>query len=252
MVHAAAFITEYGRMADFVRVNVGGTARVLDAAEAAGVDRVVHLSSVVVYGYDNPSEQDDDAHLRSYGIPYIDTKSASDRLARLRGAVVVRPGDVYGPGSVPWVLRPIEMAKAGRLGVPGRGDGVLLPVYIDDLADAVLLALARGEPGSAYTVWSGEPVSFGDYCDRLARMAGHERARRMPRALFTLGGLAAEAAARLTGRPPMMGAQAATFFERSGTVSNRRAVEELGWHPKVSLDEGLRLTEEALRAEGVL
>ncbi len=81
------------------------------------------ISSVVVYGYDDPAEQDETAHLRTCGIPYIDTKSGLDRLARRRGAVVVRPGDVYGPRSVPWALRPLELAKAGQLAVPGAGDG---------------------------------------------------------------------------------------------------------------------------------
>jgi nucleoside-diphosphate-sugar epimerase len=251
-VHTAAYITEYGLMEEFVRVNVGGTATVLDAAEAAGVKRVVHLSSVVVYGYDSTAELDETAQLRTYGIPYIDTKSASDRLARLRGAIVVRPGDVYGPGSVPWVMRPLDMARQGRLVVPGNGDGVLLLVHVDDLAEAILLALERGEPGTAYTAWSGEPISFGDYCDRIARMAGQERARHVPRAVFRLAGAVAEAVSRLTGSPPLAGADAITFFERRATVSNRRAVEELGWHPRVSLDEGLRRTEEHLRAEGVL
>ena len=74
------------------------------------------------------------AFRRAHGIPYIDTKSASDRIACRRGAVVVRPGDVYGPGSVPWTLRPLQMARAGQLAVPGRGDGLMLPLYIDDLA----------------------------------------------------------------------------------------------------------------------
>src|SRR5215218_4056274 len=133
VVHTAAHVREWGEMEDFVRVNVGGTRNVLDAAERAGAERVLHLSSVVVYGYDDPTEQDEDAFHRTYGIPYIDTKSASDALARRRGAVVIRPGDVYGPGSVPWVLRPLEMAKSGRLAVPGSGDGVMLPLYIHDL-----------------------------------------------------------------------------------------------------------------------
>ena len=90
---------------------------------AAGGERAVHISSVVVYGYDDPGEQEEGAHLRTYGIPYIDTKSASDRVARRRGAIVVRPGDVYGTGSVPWVVRPLELPRAGRLAVPGEGDG---------------------------------------------------------------------------------------------------------------------------------
>src|SRR5206468_6382871 len=118
-------------------------------AAEAGADKVVHLSSVVVYGYESRFAQDEQAHRRAHGIPYIDTKSASDRLACRRGAVVIRPGDVYGPRSVPWTLRPLEMARSGQLAAPG-GDGLMLPLYIDDLAEAVLLALEAGEPGEAH------------------------------------------------------------------------------------------------------
>ena len=118
VVHTAAHVREWGDMDDFVRVNVQGTRNVLDAAVRAGADRVVHVSSVVVYGYDAPGEQDDDVFRPHCGIPYIDTKSASDALACRRGAVVIRPGDVYGPHSVPWVLRPLELARADAHG-PG-------------------------------------------------------------------------------------------------------------------------------------
>ena len=148
VVHTAAFVHEWGEMEDFVRVNVGGTAAVIDAAADAGVARVVHVSSVVVFGYDHPSEQDETAFRRTYGIPYIDTKSASDRLASRRGAVIVRPGDVYGPGSVPWLVRPLAMARAGQLSVPGGGRGLMLPVFIDDLVEALILAAERGAPGA--------------------------------------------------------------------------------------------------------
>jgi nucleoside-diphosphate-sugar epimerase len=168
VVHTAAYVRDWGTMEEFVRVNVGGTANVLDAAESCGVERVVHISSVSVYGYHHQGELDEDASHRTYGIPYIDTKSASDALALRRGAVVIRPGDVYGPRSAPWTLRPLELAKAGRLAVPGRGDGIMLPVYIDDLVEAVALGLRRGEPGRAYAAWDGEPVTFGEYFDRIA------------------------------------------------------------------------------------
>jgi nucleoside-diphosphate-sugar epimerase len=251
VVHAAAIVTDYGEMEDFVRVNVGGTRNVLDAAEVAGAERVVHLSSVVVYGYDDPTEQDEEAFRRSSGIPYIDTKSASDRMACRRGAVVIRPGDVYGPGSVPWTIRPIEMAKAGRLAVP-PGERPMLPVYIDDLVEAIVLGLRRGEPGRAYTTWSGERVTFADLFDRYARLGGMRRARRLPSSVGYVVGAAYETAARVRGKPPPFGRHGVTLVDRRGTVSNRRAREELGWEPKVAFEEGMRRTEEWLRAAGLL
>jgi nucleoside-diphosphate-sugar epimerase len=253
VVHTAAQVREWGSMDDFVRVNVAGTAHVLDASAEGGADRVVHLSSVVVYGYESGSEQDESAFRRAHGNPYIDTKSASDRLACGRGAVVIRPGDVYGPGSVPWTLRPLEMARAGRLAVPGRGDGLMLPLYIDDLAEAVVLALAGGEPGEAYAVWDDRArVTFEEHFNRLAQFAGSREARRLPRPLLELAGVASERWARLRGRPPSFTAHAVTFIDRRGTVSAAKAQDELGWQPHVSYEEGMLRTQEWLRAEGLV
>jgi nucleoside-diphosphate-sugar epimerase len=252
LVHTAAIVSDAGRMEDHVRINVGGTAAVLDAAAAAGTERRVHVSSVVVYGYDDPSEQDESAHLRTCGVPYIDTKSASDRLARRRGAVVLRPGDVYGPRSIPWAVRPLELARAGQLGVPGQGDGLMLPVYIDDLVDSVVLLLSRGEPGDAYTAWKDdETVTFEQFFNRIAAIAGGRPARRVPRPLLRSLGMAMEGSARITGGAPRITRHSATLIDRRGSVSAAK-LRSLGWNPQVGLEEGMRRTEEWFRSEGLL
>lgn len=251
VIHAAAFIREWGTMEEFVALNLGGTANVLDAASHHAVDRVVHLSSVVVYGYDDPSEQDESAPLRNYGIPYIDTKSSSDRLARRRGAIVIRPGDVYGPGSVPWTIRPLELARKHRLVVPAPGDGVMLPIYISDLVEAILLGARSGTPGEAYTAWSGERITFRQYFDRLATLVGSS-CRVLPRGLLETAGRASERLARMRGASPEFTDRAITFLDRRGTVSNRRIVTELGFEPRVDVAEGVRLSEQWARRQGLL
>ena len=253
VVHTAAHVREWGSMDEFVRVNVAGTANLLGAGAEAGADRVVHISSVVVYGYESRLEQDERAFRRTHGNPYIDTKSASDRLACRRGAVVVRPGDVYGPSSVPWTLRPVQMARAGQLAVPGRGDGLMLPLYIDDLAEAVVLGLDGGKAGEAYTVWDDRTrVTFEEHFNGLARIAGGREARRLPRPVLELVGMATEGWAKLRGEPPAFTGGAVTFIDRRGTVSAAKAREELGWKPRVSYEEGMRRTQEWLRAEGLI
>jgi nucleoside-diphosphate-sugar epimerase len=252
LVHTAAIVSDAGSMADHIRVNVGGTATVLGAAAEAGVGRSLHLSSVVVYGYDDPSTQDETAHLRNCGVPYIDTKSASDRLARRRGAVVVRPGDVYGPGSVPWSVRPLALAKSGQLAVPAGGESMMLPVYIDDLADAVIVALERGRAGEAYAAWNdADTVTFESFFNRFAEISGGREARRLPAPLIRALGTAIEGASRLTGRTPPMTRHSVVLISRRGSVSAAR-LRTLGWTPKVSFDEGMRRTEEWFRAEGLL
>jgi nucleoside-diphosphate-sugar epimerase len=234
-------------MEDFIRVNVEGTANVLDAAEAAGA-RAVQISSVVVYGYDDPGEQDETAARRNVGVPYIDTKSASDRMAARRGAVVVRPGDVYGPGSIPWVVRPVEMMRGRRLSLPGKGEGTMLPIYIDDLVSGIVTALRRGAAGSAYAVWDGEDLTFADYFRRLAEATGVPEPMNLPKPLLWAMGGAVETFSRLRGVPPPFGRHGVVLLNRRGTVSNQ-AIRGLGWKPEVSLDEGMRRTAEWLRSE---
>lgn len=252
VVHTAAIVSDWGPMSAYVRVNVAGTANVIGAARAVGAGRVVHVSSVVVYGYDSPAELDETAPRRTCGIPYIDTKSASDALACRAGAIVIRPGDVYGPGSIPWTLRPVEAIRAGRFALVGGGEGIMLPVYIDDLVEAIVAGIERGEPGRAYAAWDGEPATFGQFFNRYAEMLGKGELRRLPRQMLFAVGAAMEASARLTGRAPTLTRNALTLVSRRGTVSTRRIREELGWEPKVPLDEGMRRTEAWLRAEGLL
>jgi nucleoside-diphosphate-sugar epimerase len=252
VVHAAAYVREWGDMAEFVRVNVGGTANVLDAAAAAGAERVLHLSSVVTYGYEARGEQSEDGYLRACGNPYVDTKSASERVARRRGAVVIRPGDVYGPRSVPWTLRILEMAKAGQIVVPSDV-GLMWPVYVDDLADAVALGLRRGRDGAVYTCyWDERPVTYEEYFNEYARMAGRRPVRRVPRPVAAAAAAAAELYSRLSGSPPPFNRFSVAYLGRPGTASTARAREELGWAPKVGLEEGIGRTEAWLRSEGLL
>lgn len=251
VVHTAAVVSDWGPMDQFVRVNVGGTANVISAARAVGTKRLVHVSSVVVYGYDSTEELDEDAPRRSCGIPYIDTKSASDRIACDGGCVVVRPGDVYGPGSV-WTVRPVEAIKAGTLALVDGGSGIMLPVYVDDLVEAIVAALERGKPGRAYTAWSGEDLTFGEYFNRYALMLGKGELRGVARPVATGTALGMEALAKLTGKPRLPTRNGLVLISRRARVSNLRIREELGWEPRVMLDEGMRRTEEWLRTEGLL
>lgn len=238
--HTAAFIHEGGAMEEFVALNLGGTVNMLDRAEEAGVETFVHLSSVVVYGYEDESTQGEDAPLRTVGIPYLDTKSSSDRVARRRGAVVIRPGDVYGPGSVPWTVRPLRLAGERKLAIPRPGTARMLPVYVDDLVEAVLLGALAGTGGRAYAAWSGEDVSFREYFERLiAAGPPGGRLRVLPMPVLRGASELVAAAARIRGVPPDLGPNALTFVDRRGSVSTARIRDELGWEPRVDLDEGM-------------
>jgi nucleoside-diphosphate-sugar epimerase len=251
VVHTAATVADWGAMEDFVRLNVGGTRNVLDAARDAGAKRVVHLSSVAIWGWEFASDVSEDQPPRATGVPYVDTKAASDHLARRRGATVVRPGDVYGPRSVPWAIRPLAALRTRRIAIPPRG--LVTPVYVDDVVECIVRALTVPEAdGQAFVAWEGPPVTTRDFFDRLARIAGRRRAPVAPAALLSALAAAEEAVARVTGRPPTAARWAIGYLGRRAAYDARRAQDVLGWHPQVSLDEGMRRTEAWAREAGLL
>jgi nucleoside-diphosphate-sugar epimerase len=229
VIHAAALVSERGRMADFVRINTRGTRNVLDAA---GDRRAVVIASVAGWGYEFTRELPEDAPPRPCGIPYIDTKGATETLALRRGATVIRPGDVYGPGSQPWIVRPLEMMRAGRFYLPAPGDGLITPIFVDDLVDAIVRALREPQAKArAYTVWDGTPVTAREFFGYHARALGRDTVRVLPAPLL-------RALAGAFGAGPA----AVTFMSRRATYPNTRAREELGWSPTVTLAEGMART----------
>jgi nucleoside-diphosphate-sugar epimerase len=245
VVHTAAIVGEVGRMQDHVRVNVGGTRNVLDAMAGR---RAVVLSSVAVWGYEFTRDVREDSPPHPCGLPYVDTKGAAEVLALRRGATAIRPGDVYGPRSPSWVVRALELMRAGRFFLPAPGDGLITPVYVDDLVDAIVRAVREPRAaGRAYTVWDGVPVSALEFFSHHARMLGTE-VRCLPRPLLR----AALRAGELARLQPPTGPGALTFLSRRATFPNARAREELGWSPAVELEEGMRRTEAWAREAGLL
>ena len=235
IVHAAAIVAERGHMDDFIRVNVRGTRNVLDAA---GDRRTVVLASVAGWGYEFRHDLSEDSPPRPCGVPYVDTKGATETLALRRGATVIRPGDVYGPGSTPWVIRPLQMMRDGRFFLPSPGDGVMTPVFVDDLVDAIVRALHETTAaGRAYTVWDGSPVTAREFFELL----GGRPVRTLPAPLL-----------KVTARAFGMGPAAITFVTRRAAFPNTRAREELGWEPQTTLADGMARTREWAREAGLL
>ena len=253
VIHTAALLGDRAAMAAQIAVNVVGTRNALDAADRAGARRVVHLSSVATWGYEFRHDLTEDSPPRVCGAAYVDTKTASHLLALRRGAAVVRPGDVYGPRSDPWTIRPVRALAAGTFALPGRGQGLITPVYIDDLVACLVLALRHPDAGGqAVTAWDGVALSAADFFGHYARMLGQDHVRCLPEPLLRAGALGLELAARVTGREPEVSREALRYVSRRAAYPNAGARELLGWEPQVDISEGMRRTEAWLRDGSLL
>jgi len=249
--HTAALVHAWAPLERFRRINVGGTRNVAEVALAAGVTRLVHVSTSDVFGLPRGDEVFDEASpLRPWKEPYADTKIEAEqwlwRFHRDSGMPfsVVYPGWVYGPGDRSFFPGLAAAIASGTMVFWFRG--ARLPfVYIDNLVDACLLAgSARSAVGRGYLVFDHQDLPLEDLCGRIADAIGARRPRlHVPYGLAHGSASALQTLWRLLRRPtpPPLLTVDVKAFGMQWFFSNERARNELGWTSRVAAEDGLQL-----------
>jgi nucleoside-diphosphate-sugar epimerase len=247
VVHCAAAMGGSVPRETFMRVNTSGTATLAEAAAAAGVRRLIYISSVTVHGMPNRRGIAEDLPSRSIGLPYADSKIEAERLlmrlheeGRIR-LTILRPGDVYGPRAGEWVIKLVAAMRSGRMILIGGGRGFVNTTYVENLFDAAAacFSTSRSE-GQAYLITDGEPVSWKRYLTALAAAAGVAPPRL---SLPTLAAwplvLAMEAAMSPFGWKPPLGRMGLRLLTSRSSYSIEKAKADLGFSPRISFAEGM-------------
>ena len=209
VVHCAAHVHRPDETAEEIRlfeaVNVEGTAKLVRAAQAAGIERFVLVSSSVVYGASTgvaAQEGAAPAPMSAYGR----SKVQAEELVRGSALawVIARPATIFGGGDRANFRRLAHALRRGRFVVPGAGEArkSVLPV---DLAGALLARLAV-EPIPAGTVVNlalPEAPTLRQICDGFSRELDWPRARSVPRWLLSLAAKAGDGLAGVGGRAPL-------------------------------------------------
>jgi nucleoside-diphosphate-sugar epimerase len=223
--------------------NVTATERVLDAAVAAGVGRIVHVSTVNAFG-DTGYRVVDETYERPRPYRYVsfydETKHrahlvAHERIERGGPVVIAMPGGVYGPGDHSQVGGVLEQAARGRLPALTFGEVGLNMAHVDDIAAGILLVGEGGRIGESY-VLGGEITTLAELVRRVAAIAG----RRPPR--LTTPTWALRAAAPLVRRiGPDLGEIVSASANVTYWATDAKARRELGYAPR-DLEQGLSAT----------
>ena len=149
----------------------------LEAARAVGASRVVHLSTLMVYGQTGDGDLDETAPRVRFGNPYSDSKLEAEAIALSSGlpVAVLQPTAVYGPYGGVWTEAVLRALKAGRQILVDGGEGLGNAVYVDDLVSAMLLAAVepRGGGGGLPDLRRGA----GDLARALRPLRAHARPR---------------------------------------------------------------------------
>lgn len=255
VVHTAAIVGEGGSIERYRSVNVEGTETVARAAASSSVAQLVHLSSVMVYGFDFPPEVDEEGPLSGEGNAYCQTKIESERVARASAdsdldVVVIRPGDVYGPGSQPWVVRPLKLIKQRLFAIPDGGSGKIHPIYVTDVVDAIIRLVERRLEGP-FNVTGGRAVPAERFFRYHAEMLGGRWIPTAPAELLRFVFTVAAAGFRMFGAVPPATPDAVDFLNRSHEYADDK-IRKTGFEPRIELDEGMRRVERWAQRRGLL
>ena len=255
--HIAATYRTAGQTATIYRdVNVGGTERLLNAAVEAGASRFVHCSTGGVHGHIEQPPADETAPLAPGDI-YQETKLDGERLARTRGergeleVVVARPIGSYGPGDVRF-LKLFKLAKGAIMIGPGRAFYHL--TFVEDLVEGFrLCGTVPAAAGETYLLAGVRYTTLWELVELIARELGTSPPRfRVPVWPVWLVGALCELVCVPLRLEPSLYRRRVDFFIKSRAFDATKARRELGFEPKVDLDEGIRRTAAWYREQGLL
>lgn len=260
--HCAGLVGDWLTQDDARRVNVEGTRDLLAACAASGADRVVHLSSLAVYGLGQHRGTDESAPLRYSGDPYMDSKIDAERMVRVAAdrdglaAVIVRPGFVYGPGDRRFLPKLLDALGRRQFAYVGDGSKLLNLSYVDDVARAMLLAAADpSAAGDAYNLTDGTETSLRDFVECLCEHLGLPApTRHVPPPVGWAAAFAVEGIARLrrANEAPRLSRGRMRFLYYDQHYSGEKAQRELGYHPQFTYREGIPPTLAWFREQGLL
>jgi len=177
-VHVAGFVSDWDPRAECRSVNVHGTRNVIEAARAAGVRRLVHISTAALHGFPGARTQDESSPMPETSFAYCESKKQAERDVFASGleATAIRPGNVFGPRDHTFIDKYAQALEQGKCGYVGGGRSWTCPAYVENLADAI--ALACFEPaavGEAFLVTDGLDIDWRTFTENLADELGVKR-----------------------------------------------------------------------------
>ncbi|MFB3853696.1 MAG: NAD-dependent epimerase/dehydratase family protein [Vicinamibacterales bacterium] len=243
---------------EYRAVNAEAVGTLIDEAARGGARRVVHCSTVGVHGDVENPPAGEDAPLRPGDI-YQMTKLEGERIAREAAhrhgleLVVARPSGIYGPGDRR-LLKLFRGVARRRFVVLGTGEIFYHLTYIDDLVDGLALCgECPAAAGRTYILAGGEVTTLNELVRRIASAAGVKPPRvRLPAWPAWLAGAVVEGVSAPLGLEPPLYRRRVDFFTKSRAFDISRARSELGYAPRVGLDEGIQRTLAWYRENGWL
>lgn len=263
--HVAAKVEMWGPREPFRLANVVGTDNVVAAMRRHRVRRLIFTSSpsVVHGGSDIEGADESLPYAEHYEAHYPETKAESERMVLAAdgaelSTVALRPHLIWGPGDTNLLPPIVERARRGQLRLVGDGDNLVDTVYIDNAVDAHIAAAERLAPGApcagrAYFITNDDPRPVKEIINGFVTAAGLDPIERsVPVGVAMAAGWVFETLHRIapTSGGPRMTRFLAQHLSTAHWYDISAAKRDLGYEPRVSIDEGMERLREWLREQG--
>lgn len=257
--HVAAAFREVGAPdSHYYEVNVNGIRTVLEAAEREGVRKFVYCSTCGVHGHvtDPPADEDSPIAPNDY---YQETKYQAEQVVqefadRGMATVILRPAAIYGPGDPGRFLMLFKGVERGWFPMFGSGGTLYHPLFLGNFLDAFELAMEPGRgDGGTYLIADEACPTIEELVREVADALDREvRFIRLPLGPLVAAGHLVEKVSRPFGINPPLFPRRVDWYRQDRAFDISRAKRELGYRPRVRLEEGLRIAAEWYREKGFL
>ncbi len=249
IIHLVAIVTDWGDEKKYWEFTVEGSRLIFEQA-VKNKSRIVLAASIAVYGdkiHTQPCPEET-PYGKALG-PYSRTKQAQEKLAwdyyQNKGMklTVVRPANVYGPRSGPWLHDVMNVLKSGSPGLISGGHMNAGLAYVDNVADILILTgTLEKAMGRVYNACDGLEVTWRDYFTDIASMIGVGKPKSIPRPVAVFGAYLLEGIYKLLGieKRPLITREALNLVGSDNRIPIERVKNELGYTPQVTYAEGLK------------
>jgi nucleoside-diphosphate-sugar epimerase len=239
-------------------VNIGGTRNVLEAAKAHGVKKLIYCSTCGVHGNVENPPGNEEAPITPADY-YQRTKYEAEPLVKEAAAsgldaLILRPAAIYGPGDPERFQMIFKRVNRGVFPMIGNGSTLYHPLYIDNLVDALVLAMEPSKgTGEAYLIADEEYVPIKDLVNRAAAALGVEvKIRYYPTLPVVIAGHLCEKICKPLKISPPIFPRRVDWYRQNRAFDISKAKRDLGYQPRVGLDEGLKRTADWYRQENLI
>ncbi|ATV15630.1 NAD(P)-dependent oxidoreductase [Pseudomonas avellanae] len=261
--HCAAKSSPWGSKAEFDEANVTATEKLAEAAGRCGISRFVHISTPAIYfDFQNHECIDEQYRAQRFANHYASSKYLAEQSIQTlvkrypqTTFIILRPRGLFGPHDrviLPRILGQIERDR-GVLRLPGGGQAMLDLTFVLNVVHAMDLASHNSSlvSGAAYNVTNHQPMRLVDTLRLLLhdQLALRYHVQPMPYRLLHTLATALELLACVTRKEPMLTRYSVAAVNFDMTLSQTRAINELGYRPLYSMEEGIQLTGQFLRSE---